>query len=100
MDKTGYRTSSVISQMLQKQLSDNDRRFQIAFAPTYTLPFGKDALIGKNSHGVVNQVIKGWEISAEFIFWSGTPLGLPTNSSFFKGGDPGTGVEKNKEKVV
>jgi len=98
MDKTGYRTSSVISQMLQKQLSDNDRRFQIAFAPTYTLPFGKDALIGKNSHGVVNQVIKGWEISAEFIFWSGTPLGLPTNSSFFKGGDPGLGSKKTRKK--
>lgn len=98
MDKTGYRTSSVVSQKLQKQLSGSDRRFQVAFAPTYTLPFGKGQLIGKNSHGIVNQAITGWEISAEYIFWSGTPLGLPTNSSFFQGGDPGLGSAKTKKK--
>jgi len=96
LDKTGYRTSSVVSQNLQKQLSGSDRRFQVAFAPTYTLPFGKGALIGSHSRGVVNQVISGWEVSGEYIFWSGTPISLPTNSAYFKGGDPGL---SNKSKT-
>jgi hypothetical protein len=98
MDATGFVTNSVVSQNILRQLSSSDRRFQLAAAPTYTLPFGRGKLIGGNVNRYVDAVIGGWETSASYTFYSGTPLTLPTNSGFFQGGDPGLGSAKNSKK--
>jgi hypothetical protein len=89
MDSTGFVTNSVVSQTLLRQLSASDRRFQFAAAPIYTLPFGRGKLVGGNSNRLVDSLIGGWEVSANYTFYSGTPLVLPTNTGFFQGGDPG-----------
>jgi hypothetical protein len=98
MDSTGFVTNSVVSQKLLRQLSGSDRRFTFAAAPTYTLPFGRGKLIGRNANHWVDALIGGWEISALYTFYSGTPLSLPTNSGFFQGGDPGLGSKKTSKK--
>ncbi len=97
MDETGYMTNAQVSQKLHRQLSGSDRRFQFTAAPTYVLPFGRGKLIGKHVNRVVNNFIGGWEISGTYIFWSGMPTGLPTNSTFFKGGDPSLGSKKTNQ---
>ncbi|WP_263378446.1 carboxypeptidase-like regulatory domain-containing protein [Granulicella paludicola] len=98
MDTTGFVTNSVIAQTLLRQLSSNDRRFQLAAAPTYTLPFGRGKLIGRDVSRLVDAFIGGWEVSGTYTFYSGTPLTLPTNSGFFEGGDPGLGSAKTGKK--
>lgn len=95
MDKTAYFTPSVYSQVLHRELSTNDRRFQFAVSPTYILPFGRGKLIGSRvSHGI-DELIGGWEITAVYNFYSGTPISLPTNTAFFQGGDPNDGIKKS-----
>ena len=98
MDKTAYFTPSAYSQVLHRQLSPDDRRFQISASPTYIFPFGRGKLIGNHVNRFVDEVIGGWEISAIYNFYSGTPIGLPTNTAFFQGGDPSAGVAKSKSK--
>jgi Carboxypeptidase regulatory-like domain len=98
MDALGFVTNSVVSQSILRQLSSSDRRFQLAAAPTYTLPFGQGKLIGDHVNKLVDAFIGGWEVSANYIFYSGTPLTLPTNSGFFQGGDPGLGSNKSSKK--
>ena len=95
MDTTDYFTPSVYSQKLHRQLSTGDRRFQISVSPTYVLPFGQGKLIGGHVSHLVDQLIGGWELSAIYTFYSGTPLSLPTNTAFFQGGDPGDGIKKS-----
>jgi len=98
MDATGFVTNSVVAQNILRQLSSSDRRFQLEAAPTYTLPFGRGKLVGSNANRFVDALIGGWEISAKYTFYSGTPLTLPTNSGFFQGGDPGLGSKKSSKK--
>jgi hypothetical protein len=98
MDTTGFVTNSVVAQKLLRQLSTSDRRFQLAAAPTYTLPFGRGKLIGSTVNRYVDALIGGWEVSAQYTFYSGTPLTLPTNSGFFQGGDPGLGSAKSSKR--
>jgi len=98
MDKTSFMTNSVVAQDLLKQISGADRRFQFVATPSYVLPFGRGKLFGKNSGRLIDGFIGGWEISAKYTFYSGTPLSLPTNSAFFQGGDPGFGSRKKSSK--
>jgi hypothetical protein len=96
MDSTGYFTPSVYSQALHRVVSPNDRKFQFVASPTYILPFGQGRLIGRHVDRVVDEIIGGWEVSAIYNFYSGTPLTLPTNTAFFEGGDPAAGISKSK----
>lgn len=95
MDRTGFVTNSVVSQNLLRQISSADRRFQFVAAPSSVLPFGRGKFFGRNSNGLVDAFIGGWEVSANYTFYSGTPISLPTNSAFYKGGDPGAKGNKS-----
>lgn len=96
MDKTGYMTNSVISQELHRQISSGDIRFQHTIAASYILPFGKGQLIAGHSGRVLDSIIGGWELSGTEAFYSGIPIALPTNSSFYEGGDPSLGSKKSR----
>lgn len=96
MDRTSYFTPSVYSQRLHRQLSPGDRRFQLAVSPTYILPFGRGKLIGSHVNRLMDEVIGGWEVSAIYNFYSGTPISLPTNTAFFQGGNPADGIAKSR----
>jgi hypothetical protein len=98
MDRTGFVTNSVVSQNLLRQISSSDRRFQFVAAPSYVLPFGRGKFIGGNSNRVVDAFIGGWEVSANYTFYSGTPISLPTDSAFYKGGDPGARGKKTQSQ--
>ncbi len=95
MDATGYFTASVVSQKLHRVLSGSDRKFQFVLSPTYTLPFGRGKLIGGHANHAVDALIGGWEIAGIYNFYSGTPVGFPTNSSFYEGGDLSLGSKKS-----
>ena len=43
----------------------------------------------------MNELIGGFELTGQYNFLSGTPLVLPTNTSFFEGGNPSLGSKKN-----
>jgi hypothetical protein len=55
------------------------------------LPFGRGRYFGSQVNRVTDLIIGGWQLTGIFTFNSGTPVGLPTNTSFFEGGDPGIG---------
>ena len=87
-DQTQYVTSYIVSMKLKKMLSTADRRFLITVSPTYVLPFGRGKWIGNNAPRPVNEAISGWELSGVYRYNSGSPLSMPTNSSYWDGTDP------------
>ncbi len=94
MDSTGYVTYPVFSQKLLRQLSSGDVRFQNVITTSYILPFGKGQLFLNKSDRILDGIVGGWELSGEYVMYSGTPLKLPTDSAFYEGGDPGLGSKK------
>ncbi len=87
-----------VSQSLKRQLSGSDVRFIYSAAPTYDLPVGRGKFIGSNMNRALDEVVGGWRFTAIFTAYSGTPIGLPTNSAFFQGGDPGSGFTRSRTK--
>ena len=98
MDQTQYVTSYIVSMKLKKMLSTADRRFLITVSPTYILPFGHGQLIGNRLPRPVNAVVSGWELSGVYRYNSGSPLSMPTNSSYWDGTDPSLGSKKTKQQ--
>ena len=97
-DQTGYNTTAEYSQKLIRQLSANDMRFTHVLTTTYDLPFGKGKLLLPKSNRAVDTIIGGWSISPVLNLYSGTPLFLPKNSNFFKGGSVSLGSDKTNTK--
>jgi hypothetical protein len=60
----------------------------------YELPFGRGKQFLNHANRLVDELAGGWEFTGIYQFQSGTPLNLPTNSSFFEGGDPSLGKNK------
>ncbi len=89
--------NQAVSQKLFRELSSGDVRFIYNINPTYVLPFGRGQFIGGHVNRLTDLAIGGWELSGIFTFNSGTPVGLPTNSAFFQGGDPGSGFVKTRQ---
>jgi hypothetical protein len=72
-----------------------DQRFHYTLTPVYQLPFGKGKRFAGNSGTLLNELIGGYEVTGQYNFLSGTPLVLPTNTSFFEGGNPSLGSKKS-----
>lgn len=79
-----------------RTLSTNDIRFTESVSPIYQLPLGRGARYFNHTNRAVDELIGGWELSGVYAFHSGTPLSLPTNSSFYAGGDPGANAARGK----
>jgi hypothetical protein len=98
MDENSYLTNASYSEKMHRQISSTDIRFMHVITGTYILPIGRGKKFLNGTNSLVNTLISGWEITGQYDFNSGTPIWLPTNSSFFKGGDPGLGSKKNSKK--
>jgi hypothetical protein len=90
--------SQFVATIIDRALDTADQRFNYNVSPVYELPFGRNKRFGGGSGKLTDEVIGGWEITAIYQFLSGTPLSLPTNSSFFQGGDPSLGSKKSKKQ--
>ncbi len=88
-----------VSQELKRQLSTSDVRFIYSVSPTYDLPIGRGQLLGHDMNRGLDEIVGGWRFTAIFTANSGTPIGLPTNSAFYTGGDPGAGFTKSRTKA-
>jgi hypothetical protein len=86
-----------IGYTIPRQIYGNDVRFHYTLTPIYELPFGKGKLFLKDSNRAMEQLVGGWELTGIYNFQSGTPLTLPTNSSFYRGDpSPNTNVKKGR----
>lgn len=83
----------VVAPTIERRLDTGDQKFHYVLTPLYELPFGRGKMFGGRSGRLLDEVIGGWEITGIYQFQSGTPLTMPTNSSFFKGSDPARGVK-------
>lgn len=97
MDETQYVTSYIVSMKLKRMLSTADRRFLITVTPTYVLPFGSGKWIWSSAPAPINAAISGWELSGVYLYNSGSPLSMPTNSAYWDGTDPSLGSKKTKK---
>jgi len=61
--------------------SDFDMRHVININSVWQLPFGNGKLIGHDSHGVLEQIIGGWQLSNIFRYNTGVPLGAPYDAA-------------------
>jgi Carboxypeptidase regulatory-like domain/TonB dependent receptor len=61
--------------------SDFDSRHVININSVWQLPFGNGKLLGSDAHGVVQQIIGGWQLSNVFRFNTGTPFGAPYDAA-------------------
>jgi hypothetical protein len=90
--------SQYVAPIIDRSLDTADQRFNYNIAPIYELPFGRGKSFGSGVGKGLNEAIGGWEITGIYQFLSGTPLSLPTNSSFFQGHDPSLGSSKTKKQ--
>ena len=80
-----YLGNTNIVRYIPRQIYSNDVRFHYTVTPVYELPFGKGKrFLGQSNRGM-EQLVGGWEFTGIYNFQSGTPLVLPTNSSFYRG---------------
>ncbi len=63
--------------------SDFDIRHQINFNSIVQLPFGKDRLLGRNSRGILNAFVGGWQLSTILRWNTGLPTGFYGDSGPF-----------------
>ncbi len=92
-----YLGNTSISLYLPRQIYSNDVRFHYTLTPIYELPFGKDKPFLGHVNRATEQVVGGWELTGIYNFQSGTPLVLPTNSSFYRGdASPNTNVTRGR----
>src|SRR6266702_446263 len=92
-----YLGNTSISLYLPRQIYSNDVRFHYTVTPIYELPFGKGKLFLKGSNRAMEQLVGGWEVTGIYNFQSGTPLVMPTNSSFYRGDpSPNNNVAKGR----
>jgi hypothetical protein len=62
-----------------KTIAGDDRTHIFKSAFTYDLPLGRGRRLLGNSHGFVNALVGGWNVSATMRHRSGTPLGHPNS---------------------
>ena len=55
---------------------------------TYTLPFGANGFLFRNSSGIVKKVVEGWQLSWTSYAYSGQPMSITTLNSLWAGGQP------------
>lgn len=99
MDQTSFNTPAAYSQKMNRQLSANDMRFTHVVTATYDLPIGRGKLLLPRSNRVLDRIVGGWSISPVMNFNSGTPLYLPKNGTFFKGGNVSLGSKRTNTKM-
>lgn len=81
------------AQVIERRLDSGDQKFHYVLTPVYELPFGRGKRFGGTSSKWLDAIIGGYEVSGIYNFLSGTPLVMPTNTSFFEGGDPAIGAK-------
>lgn len=96
--ENGFIGSQYIAPIIDRTLDTADQRFNYNVSPVYELPFGQGKRFANHVNKLEDELINGWEVSAIYQFLSGTPLSMPTNSSFYEGGDPSLGSKKTKTK--
>ncbi len=57
-----------------RSISANDRPHHIGLMAIYELPFGKGRALFGSAPRAVNQVVGGWQLSAMYNLWSGSPI--------------------------
>jgi hypothetical protein len=60
-------------------VSGSDRPFVFAMSGVWGLPVGKGGMVASNAHGVLGQLINGWQMEWIFTAQSGVPTGLPNS---------------------
>jgi hypothetical protein len=96
MANTRFVGRQQIDAVMSKQIDNGDYRFHEALSVVYELPFGNGKWVLGNSNRLVNAFVGGYEVSSVYTVLSGAPVWMPTNTSFFKGGDPGSGFKKTR----
>jgi len=91
---TGFIGPQVAGAHIFHTLSGNDMKYHYVLTPVYELPFGRGKQFLNHANKLVDELAGGWEFTGIYQFQSGTPLNMPTNSSFFEGGDPSLGKNK------
>jgi Carboxypeptidase regulatory-like domain len=94
MTAGSFVTPQIVSQELLNQIDSSDRPIVATITSAYTLPFGRGKILGKGISKGWDRLIGGWQISGIYTYATGTPIDLPTNSAFFRGGDPGRGFKR------
>jgi hypothetical protein len=82
---TAYSGSALILNPFRPQdnytASDFDMRHIITISSVWQLPFGYGKAFGGDSHGIVEGIIGGWQLSNIFRYNTGIPLGAPYDSA-------------------
>ncbi len=69
----------------EKRISTDDITHRVVVSGIWEFPFGRGRKWGTNWHGIINQVLGGWQTGAIFQAQSGRPIGWGNR---FYSGDP------------
>jgi hypothetical protein len=82
MERNGFLDN--LNNVMQQGLSSNDRPQKFVFSMIGQLPVGRGRRWFNGAHGVVSQLLSGWESTAIFQIFSGKPWTLPGNVMYLK----------------
>ena len=77
MERNGFLDN--LDGTMQQGLSANDRPHKFVFSMIGQLPVGKGKRWLNGSHGILSQLVSGWESTTIFQIFSGKPWTLPGN---------------------
>jgi hypothetical protein len=98
ISESNFIGNQVVLTKVERRLDTSDIKFNYTLTPQFDLPFGIGRRWGGHVNRVADELIGGWSLSGQYEFNSGTPLSMPTNSSFFAGRDPSLGSNKSGKK--
>lgn len=73
----------VAAPVIERRLDSGDQRFHYVLTPLWQLPLGRGQRFLNHGNRFVELAVGGFEVTGIYQFQSGTPLVLPTNSSFY-----------------
>lgn len=77
LDQTNTNTSDLLSTKLEKRLTQYDIPHKFTIQAIYELPFGKGKPVLGHSNALVNGIVGGWNLSAQYAIQSGFIMDFP-----------------------
>lgn len=86
MEDISYLGPEVAGRHIEHRLGDQDRPFHLSIAPIWEIPVGRNRQLWSHMPKVLDAILGGWQLSAQYNLQSGAPVTFNANDGFFFSG--------------
>ena len=99
MEDISYLGPEIAGRRIEHRLGSEDRPFHLSIAPIVEMPVGRNRQLWAKMPKVLDAVLGGWQLSAQYTIQSGIPATFNANDNFFFSGKR-FGLPKNKRSLA